>query len=458
MSRIETTILSNLLHDEEYSRKVIPFLKKEYFSDNIEAIVAEEIFKFFEVFTKLATPEILSIEISNRRDINDSQLVDAHQLIDALVHTEINATWLLNETESFCKQRAVYLAILDSIQIIDGKDKQYTQEAIPTLLSDALSVCFDTNVGHDYFHDSDERFDFYRRVEEKIPFDIEILNKITAGGLSRKSLNILLAGTGVGKSLVMCHFAASALSQGKNVLYITMEMAEERIAERIDVNLLNLGMNEIKTIDKNIFDSRIQKLRKKAQGTLIIKEYPTASAHAGHFRALIEELKSKKDFAPDIIFVDYLNICASQRMKFGAGVNSYTYVKAIAEELRGLAVEYNVPLVSATQSNREGINSSDLDLTNTSESIGLPQTCDLMLALISTEELEELGQIMIKQLKNRYNDPSYYKKFVVGIDRNKMRIFDVENSAQETIVLPQDSQSLIQRGGRVMPDTSGFKF
>lgn len=458
MSRIETTILSNLLHDEEYSRKVIPFLKKEYFSDNIEAIVAEEIFKFFEVFTKLATPEILSIEISNRRDINDSQLVDAHQLIDTLVHTEINATWLLNETESFCKQRAVYLAILDSIQIIDGKDKQYTQEAIPTLLSDALSVCFDTNVGHDYFHDSDERFDFYRRVEEKIPFDIEILNKITAGGLSRKSLNILLAGTGVGKSLVMCHFAASALSQGKNVLYITMEMAEERIAERIDVNLLNLGMNEIKTIDKNIFDSRIQKLRKKAQGTLIIKEYPTASAHAGHFRALIEELKSKKDFAPDIIFVDYLNICASQRMKFGAGVNSYTYVKAIAEELRGLAVEYNVPLVSATQSNREGINSSDLDLTNTSESIGLPQTCDLMLALISTEELEELGQIMIKQLKNRYNDPSYYKKFVVGIDRNKMRIFDVENSAQETIVLPQDSQSLIQRGGRVMPDTSGFKF
>jgi replicative DNA helicase len=458
MSRIETTILSNLLHDEDYSRKVIPFLKKEYFSDNIEAIVAEEIFKFFEVFTKLATPEILSIEISNRRDINDSQLVDAHQLIDALVHTEINATWLLNETESFCKQRAVYLAILDSIQIIDGKDKQYTQEAIPTLLSDALSVCFDTNVGHDYFHDSDERFDFYRRVEEKIPFDIEILNKITAGGLSRKSLNILLAGTGVGKSLVMCHFAASALSQGKNVLYITMEMAEERIAERIDVNLLNLGMNEIKTIDKNIFDSRIQKLRKKAQGTLIIKEYPTASAHAGHFRALIEELKSKKDFAPDIIFVDYLNICASQRMKFGAGVNSYTYVKAIAEELRGLAVEYNVPLVSATQSNREGINSSDLDLTNTSESIGLPQTCDLMLALISTEELEELGQIMIKQLKNRYNDPSYYKKFVVGIDRNKMRIFDVENSAQETIVIPQDSQSLIQRGGRVMPDTSGFKF
>lgn len=457
MSRIETTILSNLIYDEDYSRKVIPFLKKEYFSDNVEAIVAEEIFKFFETFTKLATPEILSIEISNRRDINQSELVDAHKMIETLSFNEINATWLLNETESFCKQRAVYLAILESIQIIEGNDKKYTQEAIPTLLSDALSVCFDTNVGHDYFHDSDERFEFYRRVEEKIPFDIEILNKITAGGLSRKSLNVLLAGTGVGKSLVMCHFAASALAQSKNVLYITMEMAEERIAERIDVNLLNLGMSEIKTIDKNIFDSRIQKLRKKAQGTLIIKEYPTASAHAGHFRALIEELKSKKDFAPDIIFVDYLNICASQRMKFGAGVNSYTYVKAIAEELRGLAVEYNVPLVSATQSNREGINSSDLDLTNTSESIGLPQTCDLMLALISTEELEELGQIMIKQLKNRYNDPSYYKKFVVGIDRNKMRIFDVENSAQETIVLPQDSLPLMQRG-RVMPDVSGFKF
>lgn len=454
MSRIETTILSNLIHDEEYSRKVIPFLKKEYFADRIESIVSEEILKFFETFTKSATPEILSIEISNRRDINATELTQTQTLIESLTHNEINQTWLINETEAFCKQRAVYIAILDSIQIIEGKDKVHTQEAIPNLLSEALSVCFDTNVGHDYFNDADARFDFYRGVEEKLPFDIDILNKITAGGLSRKSLNILLAGTGVGKSLVMCHMTAAALAQNKNVLYITMEMAEERIAERIDVNLLNLGMAEIKTIDRNIFDSRVQKLKKKCQGSLIIKEYPTASAHTGHFRALIEELKAKKEFVPDIIFVDYLNICASQRMKFGAGVNSYTYVKSIAEELRGLAVEYNVPLVSATQSNREGINSSDLDLTNTSESIGLPQTCDLMLALISTDELEELGQIMIKQLKNRYNDPSYYKKFVVGIDRNKMRIFDVENSAQVGLVAPtQPSYTPKEK-----KDTSGFKF
>jgi replicative DNA helicase len=456
MSRIETTILSNLIYDEEYSRKVIPFLKKEYFADRIESIVSEEILKFFETFTKLATPEILSIEISNRRDINATELTQAQTLVESLSHNEIDPNWLLEHTESFCKQRAVYIAILDSIQIIEGKDKVHTQEAIPNLLSEALSICFDTNVGHDYFSDAESRFEFYRRVEEKIPFDIDILNKITAGGLSRKSLNIFLAGTGVGKSLVMCHMAAATLAQNKNVLYITMEMAEERIAERIDVNLLNLGMSEIKTIDKNIFDSRIQKLKKKAQGTLIIKEYPTASAHTGHFRALIEELKAKKEFVPDIIFVDYLNICASQRMKFGTGVNSYTYVKSIAEELRGLAVEYNVPLVSATQSNREGINSSDLDLTNTSESIGLPQTCDLMLALISTEELEELGQIMIKQLKNRYNDPSYYKKFVVGIDRNKMRIFDVENSAQVGLVAP--SQPVPTYTPKVKKDTSNFKF
>ena len=456
MSRIETTILSNLIHDEEYSRKVIPFLKKEYFADRIESIVSEEILKFFETFTKSATPEILSIEISNRRDINATELTQAQTLVESLGHNEINQTWLINETEAFCKQRAVYIAILESIQIIEGKDKVHTQEAIPNLLSEALSVCFDTNIGHDYFNDADARFDFYRGVEEKIPFDIDILNKITAGGLSRKSLNIFLAGTGVGKSLVMCHMAAATLAQSKNVLYITMEMAEERIAERIDVNLLNLGMAEIKTIDKNIFDSRVQKLKKKCHGTLIIKEYPTASAHTGHFRALIEELKVKKEFIPDIIFVDYLNICASQRMKFGAGVNSYTYVKSIAEELRGLAVEYNVPLVSATQSNREGINSSDLDLTNTSESIGLPQTCDLMLALISTEELEELGQIMIKQLKNRYNDPSYYKKFVVGIDRNKMRIFDVENSAQEGIVTQSDTTPSYMP--KQKKDTSSFKF
>lgn len=457
MTRIETTILSNLLFDDVYSRKIIPFLKKEYFSEKVEAIISEEIVRFFDKFNNPITKEILNIELANRKDINDSELLETLNLVETFAETPINKVWLVDETEVFCKQRAVYLAILESIQIIEGNDKKYTQEAIPALLSEALGVCFDTSVGHDYFEDADARFEYYRRKEEKIPFDIEIMNKITGGGLSKKSLTVYLAGTGVGKSLVMCHNAASALDQGKNVLYISMEMAEERIAERIDVNLLNLGMTEIKTVEKSIFDSRVQKLKKKTQGTLIVKEYPTASAHAGHFRALIEELKVKKNFTPDIIFIDYLNICASQRIKYGNGANSYTIVKSIAEELRGLAVEYNVPLVSATQANREGINSSDLDLTNTSESIGLPQTCDLMLALISTDELADLGQIMIKQLKNRYNDPSYYNKFVVGIDRNKMRIFDTENSAQTTLSNPSDTGLYTQKT-RAEKDTSGLKF
>lgn len=430
MSRIETTILSNLIYNQDFNQKALPFIKKEYFVEKPEAIIAETILSFVNDFGKLPTREILSIQVSNRHDVSDQVLHEVVALIDTLEHKDTNQDWLLDETEKFCKHRAVINAILSSMQIIDGKNDKFTPEAIPTLLSDALSICFDTNVGHDYFDDSSDRYDFYNRVEEKIPFDIDILNKITSNGLSKKSLTVLLAGTGVGKSLVMCHFASAALMQARNVLYITLEMSEEKIAERIDANLLNLGMHELKTVEKDIFTSRVNKLKKKSQGRLIVKEYPTSAAHSGHFRALIEELKSKKNFLPDIIFIDYLNICASQRMKFGGGVNSYTYVKAIAEELRGLAVEYNVPLISATQSNREGINSSDLDLTNTSESIGLPQTCDLMLALISTEELEELGQIMIKQLKNRYNDPSYYKKFMVGIDRNKMRIFNVEESAQ----------------------------
>jgi hypothetical protein len=430
MSRIETTILSNLIHNQDFSQKALPFIKKEYFADRSEAIIAETILSFVNDFGSLPTKEIMTIQVSNRPDVSDEALSELVHLIDSFEHKDTSQEWLLDETEKFCKHRAVINAILSSMQIIDGKNDKFTPEAIPTLLSDALSICFDTNVGHDYFDDSSDRYDFYNRVEEKIPFDIDILNKITSNGLAKKSLTVLLAGTGVGKSLVMCHFASAALMQSRNVLYITMEMAEERIAERIDANLLNLGMNELKTVEKDIFNSRLNKLKKKSHGKLVVKEYPTSAAHTGHFRALIEELKSKKNFVPDIIFVDYLNICASQRMKFGGGVNSYTYVKAIAEELRGLAVEYNVPLISATQSNREGLNSSDLDLTNTSESIGLPQTCDLMLALISTEELEELGQIMIKQLKNRYNDPSYYKKFMVGIDRNKMRIFDVEESAQ----------------------------
>lgn len=455
MSRIETTILSNLIHDEEYSRKVIPFLKKEYFSDKVEAVVSEEIFSFFEKFNELVTPEILSIELSNRTDITDTDLNSATALVGTLVHSEINTDWLINETEKFCKQRAVYIAIINSIQIIEGKDKQYTQEAIPSLLSEALSICFDTSVGHDYINDADARYEYYHRAEEKIPFDIEILNKITNGGLTRKSLNVIMAGTGSGKSLVMCHIAAATLLQSKNVLYITLEMSEEKIAERIDANLLNLGMQELKTVDHKIFDARIQKLKKQSQGQLIIKEYPTASAHAGHFRALIEELKVKKDFIPDLIVIDYLNICSSQRMKYGNSVNSYTLVKSIAEELRGLGVEYNVPILSATQSNREGQNSSDLELSNTSESFGLPSTADLFIALISTPELAELGQLMIKQLKNRYNSLDYYNKFMVGIDRNKMRIFDVENSAQDGLVTTNTSYLPKPKTER---STSGLNF
>lgn len=595
MSRIENIILSNLIYDPEYSRQVIPFIKKEYFSDRIECIISEEILKFFEEFNTPATKEILNIQVSNRRDINANDLILAETMINEFQKTPITHEWLMNESEAFCKQRAVYNAILSSIQIIEGKDKQYTQEAIPSLLSEALSITFDSSVGHDYIEDADDRFEFYRRKEEKVPFDIELLNKITDGGFSKKSLNILLAGcvhpdtkiqvklnlenniksisiskiktllesgniitvnspdgfvpvssfvdkgeweeyililengitvkvnenhlfqttlgwqfakdlailpdqnyltergfvkgyikntglmipivdiqvehnnhryytngvsshnTGVGKSLVKCHLAASSLLANRNVLYITLEMSEKRISERIDANLLNLGMSELKTVDQKIFNNRIQKLKDKTIGKLIVKEYPTSSAHAGHFRALLEELKSKRNFKPDIIFIDYLNICASQRMKQGAGMNSYTYIKSIAEELRGLAVEYDVPIVSSSQVNREGLNASDLDLTNTSESIGLPATCDIMLGLISTPELEELGQIMIKQLKNRYADVNYYNKFVVGIDRNKMRIFDAESSAQIGVIT-QAQTSSYSPNIKEKKDTSGFTF
>jgi archaellum biogenesis ATPase FlaH len=370
---------------------------------------------------------------------------------------------MLQNTEKFCKDRAVYNAILNSISIIDGRDKQHTQDAIPSILSDALAVSFDSHVGHDYIEDHLSRFDFYHRVEEKISFDLDMFNKITKGGLSKKTLNIALAGTGVGKSLFMCHVAGSCLNQGKNVLYITMEMAEERIAERIDANLLNLTMDELKVIDKDIYENRISKISKKTQGKLIIKEYPTAGAHAGHFRALLEELKMKREFKPDIIFIDYLNICASQRMKQGGSVNSYTYVKAIAEELRGLAVEYNVPIVSATQTTRGGYTNSDPGLEDTSESFGLPATADFMFALVSNEELEGLNQIIVKQLKNRYNDPSFYKRFVVGIDRAKMKLYDVEASAQEGLTdAGQDDEPMFDKSafGRRQRTESfeGFKF
>lgn len=428
--RIEQKILSNLVNDEQYCRKVIPFLKKEYFSDRKEVILVQEIIEFFSKYNKPATKEILSIEVSNRKDLNDKELSEINECITNLSIEPVNEDWMLTNTEKFCKDRAVYNAILSSIKIIDGNDKQHTQDSIPAILSDALAVSFDNHIGHDYLDDHSERYDFYHRVEEKIAFDLEMFNKITKGGLSKKTLNIALAGTGVGKSLFMCHVGAGCLTQGKNVLYITMEMAEERIAERIDANLLNLTMDELKVIDRDIYETRINKITNKTKGKLIIKEYPTASAHAGHFRALLEELKLKREFKPDIIFIDYLNICASQRMKQGGSINSYTYIKSIAEELRGLAVEYNVPIVSATQTTRSGFTNSDPGLEDTSESFGLPATADFMFALVSNEELEGLNQIIVKQLKNRYNDLNFYKRFVVGIDRAKMKLYDVEASAQ----------------------------
>jgi replicative DNA helicase len=428
--RIEQAILSNLIQNEEYCRKVVPHLKKEYFADRKEAAVASLLIRFFEEYNKPATKEVLSIEIGNLKGLTDKEVPEFQEYVKTLDNNEPNQEWLIQQTEKFCKDKAVYNAILGSIKIIEGKDPLHQQDAIPSILSDALAVSFDNHVGHDYIEDADSRFDFYHKVEEKIPFDLEMFNKITKGGLSKKTLNIALAGTGVGKSLFMCHVAAGALVQNRNVLYITMEMAEERIAERIDANLLNLSMDELKVVDRDIYQSRLEKISKKTQGKLIVKEYPTAGAHTGHFRALLEELKMKREFAPDIIMIDYLNICASQRMKMSGNVNSYTYVKAIAEELRGLAVEYNVPIISATQTTRSGFTNSDPGLEDTSESFGLPATADFMFALVSNEELEQLNQIIVKQLKNRYNDPNYFKRFVIGIDRSKMKLYDVEVSAQ----------------------------
>ena len=445
--RIEQTIISNLIYDEQYCRQVVPFIKKEYFADRNEAIIAEEIVKFFTEYNKPLTKDILSIEVSNRRDLNDKEASEIQSYIQALSTEPVNDEWMIKNTEKFCKDKAVYNAILKGISIIDGRDKVNTPDAIPSILSDALAVSFDQHIGHDYIDDADSRFDFYHRVEEKIPFDLEMFNKITKGGLSKKTLNIALAGTGVGKSLFMCHVAAGALTQGNNVLYITMEMAEERIAERIDANLMNLTMDELKVVDKDIFDNRVKKIQNKTQGKLIVKEYPTAGAHAGHFRALLDELKLKKEFIPDIIFIDYLNICSSSRVKGGANVNSYTLVKSIAEELRGLAVEHNVPIVSATQTTRSGFANSDPGLEDTSESFGLPATADFMFALVSNEELEELNQIIVKQLKNRYNDPSYYKRFVIGIDRAKMKLYDVEASAQTGLSESGQSKPVFDKTG-----------
>ena len=431
--RIEESILRNLLFNEQYYRKVVPFLKAEYFQEYHEQIIYEEIADFAAKYDKVPTKEVLTINLQSRGDLTDEAFKDSTTKVRELTDDWVDYDWLLDATEKWCQDRAIYLALMQSIKIADGGDKKLTKGAIPSILQDALSVSFDEHIGHDYIEQSSDRYEFYHRKEEKIPFDLEKFNHITKGGLPNKTLNIALAGTGVGKSLFMCHMAGSALTQGYNVLYITCEMAEEKIAERIDANLLNVSVKDILELPEVLFNSKVNEIARKTQGKLIIKEYPTASAHAGHFKALLSDLKLKKDFAPDLIFVDYLNICASVRYK-GAVVNSYTYVKAIAEELRGLAVETNVPIVSATQTTRSGFGSSDVDLTDTSESFGLPATADLMFALISTEELEGLNQIMVKQLKNRYNDPTVYKRFVVGVDRAKMRLYDCEQQAQEDIL------------------------
>jgi len=431
---IERTTLSNLVANEEYCRKVLPFIKSAYFTVKEERIIFEEINNFVDKYRKIPTKVSLEIEVGQRKDLTENEHSKIVEIIKTLDNANVDMDWLLDTTEKFCKDKAIYNAIVDGISIIDGKDKDRTPDSIPSILTDALAVSFDNAVGHDYLLDSDSRFDFYHRVEERVPFDLEFFNKITKGGLPTKTLNIALAGTGVGKSLFMCHMAASSLSQGKNVLYITLEMAEERIAERIDANLMNVSMEDLHDLPKKMFDDKIAKIIKKTSGKLIVKEYPTASAHSAHFRGLIKELAIKKSFKPDIIFIDYLNICASSRFKGAQNVNSYSYIKSVAEELRGLAVECNVPIMSATQTTRGGFTSSDIGLEDTSESFGLPATADFMFALISNEELEALNQIVVKQLKNRYNDPTTNKRFVLGIDRSKMRLFDAEVNAQDDIV------------------------
>ena len=434
MERIERTALSNLIHNEEYTRKVLPFIKEEYFSDRTERLLFTEIYKFVNKYNSLPTKEALSIEINSAKSVNEDEYKKITDVLSTLNKEPVNQDWLVETTEKFCKDRAIHNAILGGIQIIDGKDKQHTPEYLPEMLTSALSVSFDQKVGHDYLQETKERFDFYKKKEERLELDLDYFNKITRGGIPSKTLNICLAGTGVGKTMFMTHLASSILLQGKNVLYITMEMAEERIAERIDANLLNVGMSDLEELPYAMYETKINKLQSKTSGKLIIKEYPTASAHTGHFRALVKELALKKSFKPDIVFVDYLNICASARFKAGANVNSYTYIKAIAEELRGMAVENDIPIFSATQTTRGGFVSSDIGLEDTSESFGLPATADFMFALISSEELDDKNQIMVKQLKNRYNDPTVNRKFILGVDRSKMRFYDVEQNAQTDLV------------------------
>lgn len=464
--RLEQVILRNLITNEDYMRKVLPFLRDEYFLDRTDKNIFTEIRKFSDTYNSTPSPEAIEIAIQERRNLKSEEVescLTAIQEFRVKNDEPPKLDWLVNKTESFCQEKAVYNAVLNSISILDGKDSTQEKGAIPKILSDALAVSFDSSVGHDYLDDSDSRFDFYHRKEERIPFDLDYFNKITKGGLPKKTLNIALAGTGVGKSLFMCHVAAGCMTLGKNVLYITMEMAEEKIAERIDANLLNVAVDDLASLSKDMYDKKVNRIREMCTGKLIIKEYPTASASATHFRTLLNELNLKRNFIPDIIFIDYLNICCSSRIKAGANVNSYTYVKAIAEELRGLAVEAGVPIVSATQTTRSGFTSSDPGLEDTSESFGLPATADMMFALISSEELEALGQIMVKQLKNRYSDPTTHKRFVLGVDRSKMKLYDVEQGAQDGLAdsgqksMPNKTMDKFQAPGMKKKEFSGFK-
>lgn len=437
MNRLEQIILKNLIYNEEYTRKVLPFIRSDYFSDQSDKVLFKEIFDFVNQYKNLPTHESLVINITERTQLTDAQVRGSLELLKEIESTKaekVEMQWLTEQTEKFCQDKAIYNAIMESVSILDDKTSSKSKGEIPQMLADALGVSFDSNVGHDYLNDSSNRFDSYHKTESRIAFDLDIFNKITKGGLPIKTLNVALAGTGVGKSLFMCHCAAGAISQGSNVLYITMEMAEEKIAERIDANLLNVTMDDLHVIPREDYERKFSAVKNKVQGKLIIKEYPTASASSLHFRALLNELALKKNFRPDIIFIDYLNICASSRIKPGGSVNSYTYIKSIAEELRGLAVEFKLPVVTATQTTRSGYSNSDVDLTDTSESFGLPATADFMFALITNEELEQLNQIMVKQLKNRYSDLNYYKRFMVGVDRSKMRLYDTEQSAQNDIV------------------------
>ena len=431
MVRIERTILANLITNEPFVRKALPFINEKYFHDSSEKIIFQVINQHIREYNTLPTKEVTSIAIQNVENLGEPEYKKATDIVNSLENSKADIDWLVDTTEKFCQDKAIYNAIADSIEIIEGKNKKQTTGALPEILSNALSVTFDPNIGHDYFGQSDDRFEFYHTKETKIPFNLRYFDTITKGGLPNKTLNVAIAGTGVGKSLFMCHLAANYLMQNKNVLYITLEMAEERIAERIDANLLDVPIDQLDKLPKNTFSLKVQDIARKTNGKLIIKEYPTGSAHAGHFRALLNELKLKRQFEPDLIFIDYLNICASSRMKgMGGAINSYSYIKAIAEELRGLAVEFDIPVFSATQTTRSGYSNSDIGLEDTSESFGLPATADLMFAIISTEELEKQGQFMVKQLKNRYNDPTMHKRFVIGVDRSKMRLYDVEENQQ----------------------------